>query len=440
MAKPKKVTVKKNEETLLTLQEVSSSNDIDIEQIKSDITAEVTAKLTADFNKKLDAVINELTKSSEQRRDRIVLTSEKQYFVDATSDGLSFNKDNDLCLLIGKNGQVATGTRSPRTVGKGSLHIKAGAPSEAVVPSTGLHSTRGAIIEGDGDDDKTYALRVLSRMNRQGVNVFSDGSVSLGSMNKINNGTFGVYHKLVDTPAAVFNVPSLQFEDDVLQVQVNAPVSTGWKVFTANAGDTCVAEINGRGSVFSNETFHSNNTGYAEMFEWADSNPRNENRLGFTVTLDKNGKLLSADEGDNAIGVIVAHPAFLGNSAWNHWHGRFSKNDLNEHSTEQYNIIEWLENETTTLKSYFKYALPETVSLPENALEIQTDKNGNPFKLNKVDKEYDISKSYEPRTNRNAWATVCVLGVAPVYKGQQTGKNWIKIRSLTDEVELWLIK
>lgn len=439
MAKPKKAAVKKSEEIVLTLQEVPSS-EIDLEQIKSDITREVSEKLTAEFEKKLNSVISEISKSSEQRRDRIVLTSEKQYFVDATSDGLSFNKDNDLCLLIGKNGQVATGTRSPRTVGKGSLHIKAGAPSEAVVPSTGLHSTRGAIIEGDGDDDKTYALRVLSRMNRQGVNVFSDGSLSLGSMNKISNGTFSVYHKLVDTPAAVFNVPSLQFEDDVLRVQVDASVSTSWKVFTAKAGDVDVAEIDGQGSVFSNETFHSNNTGYAEMFEWADGNSRNENRLGFTVTLDKNGKILSADEGDNAIGVIVARAAFLGNSAWNHWQGRFSKNDLNEISTEQYNIIEWLENETTTLKSYSKYALPDAVSLPDNALEIQTDKNGNPFKLNKVDKKYDTSKSYEPRTNRNAWATVCVLGVAPVYKGQQTGKNWIKIRSLTDEVELWLIK
>ena len=49
--------------------------------------------------------------------------------------------------------------------------------------------------------------------------------------------------------------------------------------------------------------FIPNRSGYAELFEWADGNKRNENRNGYTVTLDAEGKLVIANEGDvNIIG------------------------------------------------------------------------------------------------------------------------------------------
>jgi len=447
MARPKKTTsnekvVKEKIEAsdTMILQEIlpakkEASLNVDINKLINNITETVTEKLKNEFEEKLNSAIEKLSKSSESRRDRLVLTGEKQYFVEATSDGLQFNKESDTVLLIGKNGQLAAGTKSPKTVGKGSAHFKAGAASEAVIPSSGTGSTRGIIVEGDGDDDKTFVFRAVSRMNRQGTNIFSDGSVSVGSMQKINNATFGVYHRHPVDDAVSIKVPSLQFEDSVINIDVDATSSSIWSALSVSANKENVFKVDGNGSTYSAGEFYSNSRGYAEMFEWADKNNRDEERVGFTVAFDSTGKIISADEGDNVIGVVVNSAAFVGNTAWNHWQGKKLKNSLDSTATTEFHIIEWLEMETSLLKSFDKTTLSSSFIMPENAAEIQSDSNET-----KNSAGYDSNKNYVSRINRSSWEMVCVLGVAPVYKGQQTGKNWVKIKSLNDELELWLIR
>jgi hypothetical protein len=452
MARPKKpafnekvVKEKIEASDTMILEEIlpakkETSLNVDINKLINNITESVTAKLQADFEEKLNSAIEKLSKSSESRRDRLVLTGEKQYFVEATADGLQFNKESDTVLLIGKNGQLAAGTKSPKTVGKGSGHFKAGAASEAVIPSSGTGSTRGIIVEGDGDDDKTFVFRAVSRMNRQGTNIFSDGSVSVGAMQKINNATFGVYHRHPVDDAVSIKVPSLQFEDSVINIDVDAASSSIWSALSVSANKENVFKVDGTGSAYSAGEFYSNSRGYAEMFEWADKNNRNEERVGFTVAFDSTGKIISADEGDNVIGVVVNSAAFVGNTAWNHWQGKKLKNSLDKTATTEFHVIEWLEMETSLLKSFDKTTVSSSFIMPENAAEIQSDSNGNSFVKTKNSSGYDSNKNYVSRINRSSWEIVCVLGVAPVYKGQQTGKNWVKIKSLNDELELWLIR
>ena len=295
-------------------------------------------------------------------------------------------------------------------------------------------------IEGDGDDDKTFVFRAVSRMNRQGTNIFSDGSVSIGSMQKINNATFGVYHRHPVNDAVSINVPSLQFEDSVINIDVDATPSSIWSALSVSANKENVFKVDGNGSAYSAGEFYSNSRGYAEMFEWADKNNRNEERVGFTVAFDSTGKIISADEGDNVIGVVVNSAAFVGNTAWNHWQGKKLKNSLDSTATTEFHVIEWLEMETSLLKSFDKTTLSSSFIMPENAAEIQSDSNGDSFVKTTNSAGYDSNKNYVSRINRSSWEIVCVLGVAPVYKGQQTGKNWVKIKSLNDELELWLIR
>ncbi len=453
MARPKKATSKASNEATavsetLVLQEISPvqaekkspSVDVDINKLINNITESVTAKLQAEFDAKVDLAVEKLSKSSESRRDRIVLTGEKQYFVEASSDGLQFNKDTETVLLIGKNGQLATGTKAPKTVGKGSAHFKSGASSEAVMPSSGTGSTRGIIVEGDGDDDKTFVFRAVSRMNRQGFNVFSDGSAALGSMQRINNSTFSVYHRHPVNDAVTIKVPSLQFEDSAISVDVDAVPSHIWSALTVKSNKEHTFKVDGNGNTYASGRFNSNSRGYAEMFEWADNNHRKEDRVGFTVAFDSTGKIISADEGDNVVGVVVQDAAFVGNTAWNHWHAKTSKDLLGNINKSEFNVVEWLEMETSILKSFDKTTLSSSFIMPENSAEIQSDSSGNNFAKNKNNAGYDANKEYKPRSQRNSWAVVCVLGVAPVYKGQQTGKSWVKIKSLSDELDLWLIR
>lgn len=388
----------------------------------------------------LDVVDARLKTQIETHRERLVLTSEKQYVIEASNDGLTFNRDNETVLTVGRNGQLSTGTRSPKSVGRGSAHFKAGSPSEAIIPSSGTHSTRGVIVEGDGDDDKTYALRVVSRMNRQGVNIFSDGSVSLGSLEKLNNSTLGVYHRHPDSDVIQVKAPTRQFEHTMLTLESGAALRPNWNVAEVSCSDGKIFSINGSGDVLSHGGYYSNNSGYAEMFEWGDKNAKNENRIGFTVCLDSRGRIEVAAPDVTPIGVVVPTAAVIGNAAWNFWHNKLAKDEYGTVKTTADSIVEWLEMETTTLHSQFKSSLSENFALPDNAVEIPNDSEGNSFQRPIHHASYEGDRLYVSRTHRNDWATICILGVVPLFKGQETGKNWIKIRDLTDELELWLIK
>lgn len=423
-------------------------SEISIDQLTQLITKAVKENLVsevAEIVKTATKTANEYVK--DVRKDRMTFGGGKDlYTIESSSDGLQFNKNGkDTSLVVGKNGQLATGTKSPRTTGKGSAHFKMG-NSEAVIPTNGNYSTRGVLVESDGDDDKTYSFRAVSRMNRQGFNVFGDGSVSLGSMERLDGATLGVYNKESESSSITLTAPSKDFGSAQLTMKAGATPSLRWNAITAYADfgeDTAEQEIfrvAGTGDVYSNGAFMSNSTGFAEMFEWADCNSKDENRYGYTVALDETGKLRIAVEGDQVIGVVVSNSAVIGNVSWNNWHNKFLTDANGLPDRKQCNIVEWLEMETTQVKSYYTDNLPENYALPENATEIQTDADGNDLFVNTTDTEYDINKQYVGRQIRTEWATVCLLGTVPIYKGQTINKNWIKVKDLTDEMELVIVK
>ena len=416
-------------------KQVETTPEIDISALAEEITKVVTKRLTAEFEGKMQVALQQINNAAEQRKDKIVLTGSKSYAIDASDDGLLFSRDNDAVLLVGKNGQLATGTKSPRSFGKGSAHFRSGYTSEADLPTSGDGSTRGVIVEGDGDDDKTFVFRAVSRMNRQGFNTFSDGSLALNSMTKVNDATLGIYHRFNDTDAVSVDIPTLEYDATAFSITAATPLSNRWNAINVIADeDTETFRVDGAGAVYANGTYYSNGTCYAELFEWADGNSRNEDRNGFTVTLDANGKLRVADEGDAVVGVVVPQAAIVGNSAWNHWHQKFRNKQT------KYSIVEWLEMETTKLKSFYKHSLSKDFALPDNAVEIQTDSEGNEFFKPAVNHLWDSSEEYVGREKRKNWAVVCILGSAPVYKGQLVNNNWIKVKDLSDELELMIIK
>lgn len=413
----------------------NTKSEIDIAALTDEITQAVTKRLTAEFDGKMQVALQQINNAAEQHRDRIVLTGSKSYAIDASDDGLLFSRDSDAVLLVGKNGQLATGTKSPRSFGKGSAHFRSGYTSEADLPTSGDGSTRGVIVEGDGDDEKTFVFRAVSRMNRQGFNTFSDGSVAVNSMTKVDDATFGVYHRFNDTNAVAISVPTLEYDCTAFSITAAAPLNNRWNAISVKADEaTDTFKVDGTGAVFAAGAYHSNSTGYAELFEWADGNSRCEDRNGFTVTLDANGKLRVADEGDKILGVVVPDAAIVTNTAWNHWHEKFRSKQT------KYSIVEWLEMETTLLKSLYKHSLPRNFALPDNAVEIQTDSEGNEFFKPAVNHVWNKAETYVGREKRKSWAAVCILGSAPVYKGQLVNNTWFKVKDLNDELELVIIK
>ena len=124
-----------------------------------------------------------------------------------------------------------------------------------------------------------------------------------------------------------------------------------------------------------------------------------------------------------------------------YWKSKFQIDKFNQEPKVKYNIVEWLENDTTELESYFTTSLDSEYAMPENAIEYQTDAEGNDLLRNIPNGiVFDESEEYQTRDSRQEWAVVCLLGSVPVYKGQTGNPNWIVLKNINDELELTLIR
>ena len=123
------------------------------------------------------------------------------------------------------------------------------------------------------------------------------------------------------------------------------------------------------GSVYGQSAYSASGADYAEYFEWLDSNPDNEDRVGYFVTLDGN-KIKIANEGDYILGVVSANPLVIGNNDMQ-WQGKFKKDEFGRFILED--------------RAYV------------------------------INPDYDETQEYIFRKDRAEWSTVGLLGQLVVY-------------------------
>lgn len=383
-----------------------------------------------------------------QSMAEIKLQGELSYALQSVDDGFVINnaETGHNYMSINKSGSVAFGTRSPRGYGKGSLHIRSNYPSEAPIPASGEGSTRGLIVEGDGDDEKTFVFRALSRQNRQGFNITGDGKLIWGAVKDPNNSKMYLEHKDNDSPLITGYSPSRYYTDNMVNLMTKSTESTHFNFINArtNVDDNAeigagsnVFRVDGHGNAYTDGEFFANGSGYTELFEWEDGNPKDEYRNGFTVTLNNRGQIRLATEDDRIIGVVVSKGAVVGHSGWNHWDKKFHSEHL-EYSKRSFKVVEWVD-QVNVLHSYFKDALPADFALPDNAVVYETDELGKEMFTKIYNDSWELHREYTNRIKRG-YARVAYLGQVALYKGQCVDSRWIKIKELNDEVELWLLK
>lgn len=152
------------------------------------------------------------------------------------------------------------------------------------------------------------------------------------------------------------------------------------------------------GKPYALSSLNTSGADYAEFFEWQDSNPNDEDRRGYFVTLDGD-KIKMAEPNDYVLGVISALPAVIGNGDED-WRGRYILDDFGAFITEE-----------------FEYDLEEPVEVVdeetgETKIEMKiTKKTGTKYKENP---EYDPSTPYIQREDRPEWDTVGMMGVLAV--------------------------
>ncbi len=161
--------------------------------------------------------------------------------------------------------------------------------------------------------------------------------------------------------------------------------------------------LNENGSVWA-QTRTGGRADYAEYFESKSGKSLED---GVSVVLDQ-GKIRPAKKDETPIGIISTSPVMLGNSP-NEWPEKYLMDDFG-------NIL--MEPAKKSKKG---------------------DKNPLP-EIPKLNPKYDPKKEYVQRSDRPEWNIVGLLGQLPMRKGQPVAPSWVKIKNISKDVELWLVK
>ena len=124
---------------------------------------------------------------------------------------------------------------------------------------------------------------------------------------------------------------------------------SGDAIFIVGCGTMSAAKnafrITSGGKCFGSSAFGASGADFAELFEWADGNPNNEDRRGLFVALDGE-KIRLANANDDVIGIISGAQAFVGNSASEEWHDKYLTDVFGEKITQEVEVPEVVDEKT----------------------------------------------------------------------------------------------
>tara|TARA_R110002020_G_scaffold253954_1_gene467674 strand:- start:266 stop:1219 length:954 start_codon:yes stop_codon:yes gene_type:complete len=283
---------------------------------------------------------------------------------------------------------------------------------------------------GTGDNAASEAMRIQS-----------NGNVSIGTAN-YDSGRFEVYEDANDQLVFFINATN-SLSDNILWIQNTLDSSeSSYNFINCQDHDQRRFYIRGDGEVYGDGSSYNSGADYAEYFETKDGKPIDS---GTTVKLDE-GKIVPCEDGDTPIGVIRPEGSSMtvGNTAWAKWDKKYLSDDYGKAIFEECTWTIWYENvegeKEPKKHAYESDRIPSDVTKPDNAkVETHRDDGRKHFRR-KLNADYDSSKSYKPRTERDEWQIVGLLGQIPITKGQPMGSGWIKMKDVSDTVEMWMVK
>lgn len=148
------------------------------------------------------------------------------------------------------------------------------------------------------------------------------------------------------------------------------------------------------GKAYGKAAYNSTGADYAEYFEWSDGNIKNEDRVGFIVTLegDKIRKALSNDA--YILGIISVNPSVIGDSHQEDWQAKYV--------TDEWGRIQY---------HYVDVEYEETISVNDedgshNHTVTKTRQDYVPI----LNPQWNNNEEYIPREKRKEWSPVGLMG------------------------------
>ena len=364
------------------------------------------------------------------------------------------NGSNDGTTLEVRQDGPALGMKIDQNGDSSAILIESASTTANVLNLSSMATTTGTIITLNACDDLTSGKALYIDSNHDD----NTGRYLVWIQNNhVNAAETRCFYTQQDANAINSEIRSANgsFTDTTLYIPVERSGTDAFnfiRTFTTGDSDTQHA-LRGNGELDADGAYSSGGADYAEYFESKDGKAIT---VGITVKLDGD-KVVACEDGDTPIGVVrpSSNSVVIGNSAPFKWASKYLKDDYGAYIKEEYTLTEWIEytdeirTEAKNGKDvvyehndfcYHTDRVPSDVTVPSDAVITSEDANGNKLMRNKLNPDYDESKSYKPRKERDEWCLIGLLGQIPITKGQPMASNWIKMKDVSDTVELWMVK
>jgi len=364
-----------------------------------------------------------------------------------------------------------------------SIEIDSEATSATIFSVPAPTSTTGDVINIDDADALTTGRMIVAKSGSSDTN--DRNLVMLINDHSSASGAIVLNLKQdADTTALYTTASHSTHAGNIYYINASGRSSnSGFSFLTTFTGGDSDAQhkLRGDGAVLADAAYDSGGADYAEYFESKDGKAI---AIGTTVKLDGE-KVVACGEGETPMGVVrpYGNSVVIGNSEPLKWQGKYLKDDYGAYVMEEYTVTEWVET-TDTIKSeaieavpavlyeegdnipegkkvgdvrikevpgkaasyetkdhqYNTDEIPSDVTVPDDAIVTSTEEDGSKLMRKKKNPDYDESKTYTPREKRDEWCLIGLLGQIPVTKGQPMASNWVKMKDVSDTVEMYFVK
>ncbi len=311
--------------------------------------------------------------------------------------GLGYSRDQDSeqsviiggaanTLLNSKNSGIFAGTRCNLKDNATSAVI-AGLSNSITTPLGGSTSAEeglhNVIIGGQGNGIEITTTN--PRNNADNATLLGESNVIVGGKNNIINKE--ARHCVVVGTAGLASTSGGNNDDSVLFIGGSMGTPPGGDRSTNNAFmfpgiSSRHSGASDAGKGYADDSFNGGGADYAEMFEWNDGNPNDEDRVGLFVKISSDGNLPNGkiEVGGNGmiIGPVSSRPGMVVNNPGMRWNSKF------------------------VLDDFGRFVL---------------DADGN----KQLNPNYDDTLDYQGRTGRKEWSPIALKGRVRVKASSNIG-------------------
>ena len=401
---------------------------------------------------------------------------------DSGSFGASANLTFDGSTLINAGQGIGVG-EAPSTWSSGFDYVQIGG-TLALASQPGVQASQAAWIVQNAhyDSDNSWEYQATDEASRIGMssgNITFDNAASgtagsditwsermrIDSNGHIAIGRSSYSSRLIAAETSDSEVlldlggTHASYASTVLVLDTTRTGNSGFNMalFRSNDGNDDEFKFRGDGNGYCDGSWSGSGADYQEFFESSDGSAL---EVGKSVVMDGDKVRVynaSSDSTDNIIGVVRPkadnkNSAVIGNTAWNHWTDKYLTDDWGVYLREGVTVWEWDE---------VRYAegddIPEDKQIGDVKIEAgscyerdelakdpawtaPTGATSSTQSVRKRNPDYDESQAYAPREERDEWNLIGLLGQVQIKANEPTRPTWIKMKQISDSVDLWLVR